>query len=256
MKRADKTSRNKRSAQARRAALGCQRTELSRIGYTSLFTVGGKSALCFVSGVTIDADGSPHAYHPLDANGHDTLGLDYLANAGHPAHNGHPAKWWALVTDSGLASGRPVVQGKSDPAPGFYISTTALVDPAKTRTDPARYVNAETVPFIVLAGGMGGGARTGDFAVAVKLDTRVAIGAVCGDIGPAGQLGEGSIALANGLGIPANPKHGGVADGVLYIVFPRSRAGWPLTLDAIQSAATRLFQTWGGMEQVAACSQS
>src|SRR5262249_49419827 len=56
----------------------------------------------YESGMAIDADGAFRAYHP-----NDRLGLDSLA------HAGHQGNWWALVTDNGKASGRPIVQGKS-----------------------------------------------------------------------------------------------------------------------------------------------
>lgn len=44
--------------------------------------------------------------------------------------------------------------------------------------------------------------------------------AVVADIGP--RPGEGSIVLAEALGIPSSPKHGGVDSGVTYVRFPRS----------------------------------
>jgi hypothetical protein len=56
----------------------------------------------YKSGLAIDADGAFRAYHP-----NDRLGLDSLA------HAGNRSNWWALVTDNGKTSGRPVVQGKS-----------------------------------------------------------------------------------------------------------------------------------------------
>lgn len=42
------------------------------------------------------------------------------------------------------------------------------------------------------------------------------------DIGP--HPGEGSIAMADALGIPSSPKHGGVDSGVTYVAFPHSWA--------------------------------
>jgi hypothetical protein len=69
----------------------------------------------YKSGLAIDADGAARANHP-----NDQLGLDSLA------HAGHRGNWWALVTDNEKTSGTPVVQGPADPAPGYYVSTTAL----------------------------------------------------------------------------------------------------------------------------------
>ena len=89
---------------------------LKRIGYSDINTLqDDNSAFFYESGMMIDADGGYHAYHPDNKSG-----LDYLGNAGKPGN------WWALVTDDGKPSGNPVVQSSSDPAPGFYISTTSL----------------------------------------------------------------------------------------------------------------------------------
>jgi hypothetical protein len=193
----------------------------------------------FRAGMAIDADGSPHAYHP-----DDDPGLDDLANAG------HPGDWWALVTDTGDSDGDPVVQGAKDPAPGFYISTTTLEDRKKDRKDPKRYVNAETIPFFVLPGNKRFGAKLGDFGFVVNSTNGKSCGCVFADTGPVDEVGEGSIALAKALGLNANPKNGGADDGLAYIIFPDSGAGWPLSADEIGKKATKLFENWGGMAKI------
>ena len=68
-----------------------------------------EKALFFVAGMTIDADGSPRAYHPRGS----PPGLDFLANAGSPGN------FFGIVTDR---HGNPVVQSADDPAPGFFVS--------------------------------------------------------------------------------------------------------------------------------------
>ena len=99
---------------------------LKRIGYSDINTLqNDDSAFFYESGFMIDADGAYHAYHPDNRSG-----LDYLGNAGRPGN------WWALVTDNRKPSGNPVIQSKSDPAPGFYISTTTLEDSSKDVDDP------------------------------------------------------------------------------------------------------------------------
>jgi hypothetical protein len=219
----------------------CDAEEFFKIGRTRVFRLrreGEPTAYFYESGMTINADGSPRAYHP----GGSPPGLDKLANAGRPGN------WWGIATDSG---GRPFVQGSNDTAPGYYVSTTALIDPSKPARSPSRYVNSETINFIVNARGMSGGAKLGDFA-AVVFRGRVAYG-VCADIGPADHLGEGSIALANALGIPSSPRNGGTGHEVAYVVFPGSRAGWPLTQAGIDERAATLFEAWGGLGQVIGC---
>ena len=105
---------------------------LKRIGYSNINSLDDDdSAFFYQSGMMIDADGAYHAYHPDGRSG-----LDYLGNAGQPGN------WWALVTNNGEPDGRPLIQADTDPAPGFYISTTALEDSNCDRKDPRRYVNS------------------------------------------------------------------------------------------------------------------
>jgi len=56
----------------------------------------------------------------------------------------------------------------SDPAPGFYVSTTSLEKTTVVRKDPLRYVNAEAINLIVLPGGL----KLGDFAVVIHPGTQ------------------------------------------------------------------------------------
>src|SRR5436309_13479669 len=192
---------------------------LKRIGYADINTLSGDdSAFFYESGLMIDADGAYHAYHPDGRSG-----LDYLGNAGRPGN------WWALVTNNSEPNGRPLIQTDTDPAPGFYISTTSLEDPNCDRKDPRRYVNAEAVNFIELPGRLGLGSKLGDFAVVIRPATGAYDYALYADVGPASKIGEGSIALAAALGIPSSPKSGGIAHGIVYIVFPASAQGWPLS---------------------------
>ena len=141
----------------------------------------------YESGLAIDADGAFRAYHP-----NDRLGLDSLA------HAGHWRNWWALVTDNGKKSGCPVMQGKSDPAPGYYVSTTALYDPDNPNPrDPHRYVDAAKVPYVVLHPKALKNARLGDFATVVNFQNgRISAAIVADESAPDLPVGEGSIALA------------------------------------------------------------
>jgi hypothetical protein len=59
---------------------------------------------------------------------------------------------------------------------------------------------------------------SGGQSVAVIYGNKVVYG-VFGDEGPSGIIGEASVAMATALGIPSNPKSGGVDAGVTYIVF-------------------------------------
>jgi hypothetical protein len=209
----------------------------------------GERALLFLAGLKIDADGAPRAYHPDDAPG-----LDALANAK------SDGRWVGLVTDR---AGKPFVQRASDPAPGFYVSVTALeneqvADPA----DPRRYVDAGRVPYIVLPGGQKAKAayraadlNLGDIAIVYNSRTRTIAAAILADYGPAGALGEGSIKLADDLGYAdTSPRHGGTgARENLFLVFPGSGAGFPRDLAHMQKTARTLLAAWGGARRLADC---
>jgi Fungal chitosanase of glycosyl hydrolase group 75 len=234
-------------------AVECQRTAVLQLKNSAsssekvpLWTLQRpqETAFFFRSGVTIDADGAPKAYHPVSAQGLDALGSA-----------GKPGNWWALVTNNGKLSGTPVLQKENDPAPGFYISTTALEDTTKERTDPKRYVDSSTIPYVVIPPEAMKTlkAKMGDFAVVINSKNHKLSHAIVADQGPKGQIGEGSIALAEALGIPSNPRHGGVASGILYLVFPGSGNGKPRPLEEITAEATRLFEAWGGTAQMGAC---
>ena len=202
-----------------------------------IWTIEDGSAVVFQSGMTIDADGAPNAYSP------ENTGLDDLSNAGEPGH------WDGIVSDRG---GEPYVQGPNDPFPGFYVSQTALVDWSKERTDPARYVDASKIPYIVLPGELSRqiGARLGDFALVVNRRTGASAAAIFADIG---TLGEGSIALANELNIVSDARRGGTRGGVIYLVYPGSGNRQPRSLDDINSETAKLFQGWGGIEKLNSC---
>jgi Fungal chitosanase of glycosyl hydrolase group 75 len=224
----------------------CGKTRLfNRHGVVFWSTSGRARAIFYRAGFAIDADGAFRAYHPKDQ-----MGLDALV------HAGHPGNWWALVTDNEKRSGRPVVQGDDDPAPGYYVSTTALYDPDNPNVrDPRRYVDAETIPYIALHPQALHFARLGDFATVVNLQNGKTVGAVVADESTANvRVGEGSIALANALGIDSDPRFGGKAKGVAYIVYPRSGNGRPRELQEIANNSERLFEAWGGIEKLTTCS--
>ncbi len=223
--------------------LARNRIKLLKVGEVTVWTLPGPSAFFYNSGMAIDADGAPEAYHPQDH------GLDFLANAGRPGN------WWALVTDNAQPNGEPIVQGSNDPAPGFYISMTALEDTTKERTNPRRYVDSQVIPYIVLPSPVmkEGGAKLGDFAFVINRKNGKLSHAIIADIGPKDKLGEGSIALAETLGIPSNPRRGGTDGGVIYVVFPRSGNRNPRPLTEIETEAPKLFEAWGGMKQIDAC---
>jgi hypothetical protein len=207
-----------------------------------LAVVTGDGGILFTAGMTIDADGAPNAYAPHDR------GLDYTSNA-------RGAKGWvALVTN---ANGRPIIQ-KSGPYSGYYISTTSLEESnVRDVRNPRRYIDATKVPYIALPPDF---ARTfdihlGDLAVVVNQANGRSAYAIFADVGPNGRIGEGSIALAKALRIPANPRYDGVEDGITYLIFPGSAVHGKghITARNVRISAARFYGEWGGRERLRSC---
>jgi hypothetical protein len=210
---------------------------------TSVWKLPGGKAIGFKAGMTIDADGAPRAYHKDDAKG-----LDNLANAG--AAGG----WYGILTDNGKPDGKPVVQGPGDPAPGFFVSTTALVDAKKPAKSPARYVDASKIPYVALPKGASDwGVELGDFAVVLNAKNGRISFAIVADVGPPLKLGEGSIALADAVGIASSPRDGGLPFGVVYAVFIHSGNQAPRSIAEIDKEGQRLFDALGGRAVLANC---
>ncbi len=212
---------------------------------------GGAGPIIYVSGMAVDGDGSPHCYHP------DNKGLDALGNA----HEGD--RWFGVVTKNNV----PVVQGAGDPAPGYYVSPTSLNDPnIKDASNPRRYVDSETIPYIAFPGRLfaesggdvsrlGLGVNLGDYVVVYDIKSGMAVGAFFADVGPAYKLGEASIAVAKALNIPWSPRNGGVDSPtrIAYVVFPKSFTQfqadpYPQSAELIKTRARQLFDAWGAEE--------
>jgi hypothetical protein len=190
-------------------------------------------AFVFIAGMAIDVDGSPRAYGPP---GGAVQPLDDIRNAGHRGN------WWGIAVDE---NDEPYVQGPNDPAPGFYVSTTALVDRTRATRDPRRYVDAEHIPYVVIPPELQKlGVRIGDLAMVEYAGARAP--AIVADIGPSNHYGEGSMALAKQLGIPSSPRHGGVGGDVRYIIFEGSAGTppWPRDVLEFQADAARRYAAW------------
>jgi hypothetical protein len=222
------------------------KVKLFRHHSTIAWSCGSSGLDAFVNeaGLAVDADGAFRAYHP-----NNRLGLDTIEDAGRPGN------WWALATDTGEPSGRPVVQGKSDPAPGYYVSMTSLFDAANpNERDPRRFVDAASIPYVVLPPVGFKHAKLGDFATVFnRRNGKVAEAIVADESAPELKMGEGSIALAVALGIDSNPRSGGIEHGVAYVIYPGSGNGKPRALDDIVSTSRRYFQTWGGLQKLNSC---
>lgn len=211
---------------------------------TKLFSVGSSGAYSYrTRHIALDADGSPRAYHPNDT------GLDALANAGYP-HKG----WRSVLVVDPADAAKPYVQPSGRTA-GYFLSKTSLEDPSLAATDPARYVDAETTPYVVFPGAfyaLKGTGAFGDLVVVRKLGTALESAAIVADAGPSkAPLGEISLALAVALGgTNPNPRngHGAPSGDFQYVVFPgsRSKPAWRRGPADIRTGAGALLAGIGG----------
>lgn len=171
------------------------------------------SKIWFTTGMTIDGDGSPRCYGPNNS------GLDYTANAGSPGN------WYGVVTD---ANGNPIVQGSIDPCPGMWVSQTSYARPGFDKANPRKYLDSETISFMVLPGPVRH--MVGLVVLGCKARATIAgrdpVDGLCGDFGPSTHAGEGSILVAQMLHI--NPgydarelcRKGGTDEPILWEFWP------------------------------------
>jgi len=235
--------------------------------HVSAYRLQGSDAAFYESGLAIDADGAPNAYHPSGS----PPGLDSLAAAG------YPRSCSVLVCTGRTSTGaHSYARTSGGPFDGFFVSMTTLMDeptdgqghPLYGAADYRRYVDSTDIPYIAVAShamkpfrlqrGINSKRPPGELAYVVNLRNGQTSAAIFADVGTNDTLGEGSIALAKSLGLTErqqSPTHGGVAAGILTIVFPDTAAvpPWPRELSEILTAANERFVAWGGLERVKHC---
>jgi hypothetical protein len=213
-----------------------QLTQILTIGNVPLYR-DNEGAVCFRAGMTINADGSPHAYAPSSAK---LPALDYLANAGSPGN------WWGIACNS---AGKPYTQAAWHAAPGYYVSTTALINGAFPEDHPNRYLDSERYAFAVLPGGTYF-AKLGDVGLAYNQSTGDNFYFACGDIGPKTKIGEGSMLLGRCLGLPIDPKSGGTSARIInYVILPGSDPCYR-DWEAKCKKAMDCVSAWGGLSRL------
>jgi hypothetical protein len=183
----------------------------------------------------VDVDGAPNAYGPPGKPA-----LDVLINA-HYLERADQKIVGYLLDDKQ----RPIVQGPTDPFPGYYISQTAFADVANDNEhDPRTYVDARKINYVVRGNkARRRGVRVGDFVAVYSTKTHKAVFAIVGDTGnPTGD--EGSLHLVQELGYPF---HDGISDSVtqpeiVIRFYPNSNPThrFFFTQAALDEAATKL----------------
>jgi hypothetical protein len=183
----------------------------------------------------VDVDGAPNAYGPPGKPA-----LDVLINAHYLERADQKIVGYLLDEKQ-----RPIVQGPTDPFPGYYISQTAFTDIANpNESDPRGYVDARKINYVVRGDeAQRRGVKVGDFVAVYSTKTRLAVFAIVGDTGnPTGD--EGSLHLLQALGYPF---HDGISDSVtrpeiVIRFYPNSnpKHQFFFTQVALDEAATQL----------------
>ena len=193
---------------------------ISAEGFTSDILEEDDGRVHFLADADIDADGANGQNDGQAAYKVDDSGSELLANGGmkrRPDGKVVCAHAWA----------RDIVLLGEDNEPkvfpdGVIASMTWYRDHGKSVDDPTAYVDAETIPYIVVpplvvqkTAGVVRGCKARVTWQGATVDCVVA------DRGPANRLGELSIAAARALGMNPSPRHGGVESrDVLYELWP------------------------------------
>lgn len=173
----------------------------------------------FHADADIDADGANGQNGEIAAYMTGNRGSEHLANGGMTIEDGKVvcAHEWA----------RDIVILDNDDEPkvfagGIIASKTWYRYPGTAADDPAAYVDAQTVPYVVVpplivkkTAGVVRGCKARVTWRGRSVDCVVA------DRGPARKIGELSIAAADAVGMPSSPRHGGrETPDVFYEIWP------------------------------------
>lgn len=155
--------------------------------------------------LALDLDGSRHAYHP------NNEGLDDNLNGGINKQEAMQNKF-ALTGNRGYG----IAKKKSTDGKfyigylqdnGFFISQTTPYYKNKPESDPGRYADAETIPYIAYSPGWKSrGIKKGDIAWVVNTTNGKACAAIFADYRGNDREVEISLALADSLSIKTSTR--------------------------------------------------
>lgn len=271
----------------------------SRPRHTAVW-LDDQNAMLFADSMNVNTDGTLRSYSVDDYWGEKTA-LNNLCNASSDKCSGMTSdqkRARRLATQKAKADGWPIaaipalkidpqiIPFKEDGRPcdevdGYLVSATALIKPGiDNRCDVNRYIDSQHLQAVVLPRGPRPdpkkprnksafqlrGAEIGDLAVVMSGDGTVLTFAVVGDVGPASELGEGTIALAKTLlrkdALPLNYREVRGDTGQRWIpgktftlIFPKSRDAKNPYVDQtrIDADAQKLFEAWGGVARLKDC---
>jgi hypothetical protein len=188
-------------------------------GFPCRITEEADGRVHFLADADIDADGANGQNGAPAAYKADDSGTELLANGGMKIVGGKVicAQSWA----------RDIVILDDDNEPkvfsgGIIASMTWYRHPGKPPNDPASYVDAETIPYIVVPSLI----IQKTVGIVRGCKARVTwknkfVECVVADRGPSNKIGELSIAAARAVGLPFSPRNGGTDKReVLYELWP------------------------------------
>jgi hypothetical protein len=192
-------------------------------GFECVITEDNEGRVFFVADGDIDADGANGQNGAPAAYRSDDKGTESLANGGMETRAGK------VVCKESWARDIVILDRDNEPRifPGGIIaSRTWYRYPGREMADPAAYVDAETVPYIVVppliiqqTAGVVRGCASRVTWKGKSVDCVVA------DRGPRIKIGELSIAAARVVGLPPNPRKGGTEKPeILYELWPGKAA--------------------------------
>ena len=175
-------------------------------------TIADTAKFFLTKNLALDLDGARHAYHP------NNEGIDDNANGGinqTEATQNHFAK----TGNRGYGIAKKLSPDKSFyigylQPDGYFVSQTTPYNKTKAESDPARYADAETIPYIAFSPGWESkGIKSGDIAYVRNLDNGKEFAAIFADYRTNDKETEISLALADSLNIPVTTKMGKSYDG-------------------------------------------
>jgi hypothetical protein len=189
-------------------------------GFTCTIREDNNRRVYYTADGDIDADGANGQNGAPVAYRRDDSGTEALANGDMKRIAGGD-----VVFRSGWGRDVIILNAQNQPRifPGGVIaSMTWYRVPGRAADDPAAYVDAETVPYIVVppliiqrtAGVVRGCRARVSFGGA-------SVNCVVADKGPSNKIGELSIAAARAVGLPSSPRNGGTEEpDILYELWP------------------------------------
>jgi hypothetical protein len=251
-------------------------------------SLGGVRPLLFVSSLKVNTDGTRISYNKNDPRA-KTIAINDMRNA---MRSGKTiaqfeaiaaANWQPLTITWAILSSDVIEKSKQTGGPcvdaqGYLVSMTSDVavpggfgKVGDCKQD--KWIDALTIPALVLPLPSGGtptqftsaGAVSRSPVIAMTLDParRLALGIV-GDVGPADELGEASVAMnrtLNGLPDGSVPKN--YQDAVAHyqapksivMIFPGSanRVTRPITAATTAAQVKARFDAWGGQQRLEEC---